>query len=69
MVKGMEKMSNEEYLVTLDLSVLEGSSLRGDVIALYSFLRRERGKRGVDLFSLGFSDRTQENVQSCSRGD
>ena len=33
-------------------------SLRDDLIALYSFLRRGRGEGGADLFSLVSSDRT-----------
>ena len=53
-MKGLEGMSSEEQLRTLGLSSLEKRRLRGDLIALCSFLRRGRGEGGADLFSLGF---------------
>ena len=58
-MKGLEDMSYEEWLRTLGLSSLEKRRLRGDLIALYSFLRRGSREGGADLFSLGSSDRTK----------
>jgi len=65
-VKGLEGMSYEEQLSTLGLSGLEKRKLRGDLIALYSFLRRGSGQGGAELFSRS-RDRVHGNVQSCAR--
>ena len=56
-LEGLEGMSCEEWLRTLGLSSLERRRLRGDLIALHSFLRRGSGEGGADLFFLGTSDR------------
>ena len=52
LVKGLKGMSYEEQLRTLGLSSLQKRRLRGDLIALYSFLRRASGEGGAELFSL-----------------
>jgi len=61
LVQGPEGMSCEEQLRTLGLSSLEERRLRGDLMALHSFLRRGSEEGGVELFSLGSSDRTSRN--------
>ena len=66
--KGLEGMSYEEQLRTLGLSSLERRRLSGDLIALYSFLRRGSGEGGADLFSLGSSDRTHGNGSKPRQG-
>ena len=61
MVKGLEGKMYEERLRSLGLFSLEKRSLRGlrgDFIAVYSFLTRGSGGAGTDLFSLATSDRT-----------
>ena len=68
LVKGLEGMSYEEWLRTLGLSRLEKRRLRGDLIVLYSFLRRESGEGGADLFSLGSNDRTSGNGSKLHQG-
>jgi len=68
LVKGLEGMSYEEQLRTLGLSSLEKRRLRDDLIALCSFLRRESGEEGADLFSLGSSGRTCGNGSKPCRG-
>ncbi|KAK4815846.1 hypothetical protein QYF61_008449 [Mycteria americana] len=61
LVKGLEGMSCEEWPSTLGLSTLEKRRLRGNLIALYSFLRRGSGEGGAELFSPVPSDRTHGN--------
>jgi len=66
-MQGLEGMSCEEQLRILGLSGLEKRRLRGDLIALSSFLRRGRGEGGAELFSLGPSEGHMGMVQSCTR--
>ncbi|KAK4831219.1 hypothetical protein QYF61_016056 [Mycteria americana] len=62
-VKKLEGMSYEEWLRTLEKEA-EG----GNLIALYSFLRRGSGGGGTDLFSLGSRDRTHGNGSKLHQG-
>ena len=58
MVKGLEGKTYKEWLRSFGLFSLEKRRLRGDLIAVYSFLTRESGGAGVDLSSLVTSVRT-----------
>ncbi|KAK4822643.1 hypothetical protein QYF61_018595 [Mycteria americana] len=68
LVRGLEGMSCEEQLRTLGLSGLEKRRLRGNLIALHSFLRRGCGEGSADLFSLGSRDRTPGNGSKLHQG-
>ena len=64
----MEVMSSEERLRPRGLSSLERRRLRGELLVLYSFLRRGSGEGGADLFSLGSSDRIRGNGSKLCEG-
>lgn len=68
LVTGLEAMSCEDQMETLDLSSLEGRRQRGGFIALSNFLKRENGEGHVELFFLVFSDRTHENGLKLCQG-
>ncbi|KAK4815588.1 hypothetical protein QYF61_004803 [Mycteria americana] len=68
LVTGLEGMSCEEWLRTLGLSSLEKRRLRGDLVALCSFLRRGGGEGGAELFSWDPVTGHVGMVQSCARG-
>ena len=68
MVKGLEGKTYKEQLRSLGLFSLEKRRLRGDLTAVYSFLKRGSGEGGADLLSLVSSGRTQGNGMKLRQG-
>jgi len=61
-VTGLEKKCYDRWPYELGLLSVEKKRFRGDLLALYSYLKRGCSKVGVGLFSQATTDRMRGNA-------